>query len=263
MKSRAALFALALIPTALCCAKENPTQQSDYLKQTAKINEESAEQIKELTGRLQENSQDLQAYSRRGDAYFFGGNYDAAIADYEKMIEIDPTVEVSHWRLGLAYYYAGQYAKTAKQLGKYHDFDDQDRENGIWIFLADAHRLGVKKARESMIHYTKKDRPPLVDVYNMFEGKLTADELLAKIQNEIKEESLNQLAAEQRLFYTYLYIGLFAEAEKNPEQARKAFLEAVKTQWPQKVGGGPGYMWHCARLRLLALDEAAKSKKKE
>ncbi|WP_339908468.1 tetratricopeptide repeat protein [Symmachiella dynata] len=257
---------LLLIVSAVCLllaqplvADEKPDVLPLYQRQTKKVEKTYNEVIQRQTAAIEADPANDRAYSRRGDAYFFTGQYDKAVADYEKMVELDPEIAVQHWRLGLAYYYAGQYAKTAKQLGLYHAYDDQDRENGIWIFLAQAQADGVAAARKKMIRYKKDDRPPLPDVYRMFEGKLTADELLKRIEAEIKQKKLPQATREQRLFYAHLYIGLFAEAEKNPQQARESFLAATEQTWPLKAGGGPAYMWHCARLRLLELDKVAAS----
>mgnify|MGYP002624607435 CR=1 FL=1 len=248
------LFAAVFVSAIPVVAAEEDDTQPRYREETAKIEKIAPRQIAEQTELITAAPDNIRAYSRRGDAYFFSGQYDKAVADYEKMVEIDPAIDRQHWRLGLAYYYAGRYDKTAEQLGRYHTFDDQDRENGIWIFLANAKAQGVEKAREKMIRYTKDDRPPLPDVYRMFEGQLTTEELLAKIEAEIKTEQLPRQAAEQRRFYVNLYVGLFAEAAKQPKEAREAFLKATDSDWALKAGGGPAYMWHCARLRLVELD---------
>ena len=59
-----------------------------------------------------------------------------ARSDYEMMIQIKPELEVSHWRLGIAYYYLGDFEKAAKQFEIYHNYDAVDRENGIWRFMS-------------------------------------------------------------------------------------------------------------------------------
>lgn len=251
------LLFVCLIFVRSVAAEEKPDDRPLYQQQTDKVEKAAAAIIKAQTAAIAASPADEQAYSRRGDAYFLTGQYDKAVADYEKMLEIDPQFAPKHWRLGLAYYYSGQFEKTAKQLGLYHTSDDKDRENGIWIFLAQARLNGVTKAREKMIRYTKEDRAPLPDVYRMFEGKLTAEELLQQIDAEIQQKKLPQADREQRLFYAHLYIGLFAEAEKNAKRARESFLAATEQTWPLKVGSGPAYMWHCARLRLVELDKAA------
>ncbi len=249
--------AMCLSSTSTLFADDKPDERPLYQQQTERIETTSAEAIKRETAAIKASPDDKQAYSRRGDAYFFTGQFDKAVADYEKMVALDPEIAPKHWRLGLAYYFAGRYAETAKQLGLYHSYDDQDRENGIWIFLAQAQSDGIEQARKQMIRYKKEDRAPLPDVYRMFEGKLTAEELLGRIDAEIEQKQLPQAVREQRLFYAHLYIGLFAEAEKDPRRARQSYLAACEQNWPLKAGFGPAYMWHCARLRLVELDKMA------
>ena len=46
----------------------------------------------------------------------FLGNFAGARNDYERMILINSSTEVSHWRLGIAYYYLGLFGKAARQF---------------------------------------------------------------------------------------------------------------------------------------------------
>ncbi|MCP4505045.1 MAG: hypothetical protein GY826_01455, partial [Fuerstiella sp.] len=71
-----------------------------------------------------------QVHSRRGDALFFLGRCQESVAEYQAMVKLDPSLDASHWRLGIALFFAGQPAKAAAQFDKYHSFDNVDRENG-------------------------------------------------------------------------------------------------------------------------------------
>ncbi len=247
-------------------ADDESAQPPFYKRNAEAIKESLNRNIDYYSDRIEVSPQSDRLYSLRGNTYFFNGDFKKAVADFEKMQELDPAQEASNWRLGLAYYFAGRYEDCSKQLARYMDYDDKDRENGIWIFLADAKEKGVKKAREKMIRYSKPDpRPEFGKIYEMFEGKLTSDELLAAIQKQIEEENLGKRVQEQRLFYVHLYTGLFADAEGNHKLARTSFLQATEYLWPvgKRVPLGPKFMWHCARLRLVEYDrkdEAAKSK---
>ena len=98
--------------------------------------------------------------TRRGDARLFLGDAKGAVADFEKEITIEPSHDVQHWRLGIAYLFTGEFAKSAKQFEKYHAYDARDRENGVWQFLANARVIGIEKARAAMLGYTRFDREP-------------------------------------------------------------------------------------------------------
>ena len=54
---------------------------------------------------IQNNPQSIRGWSGRGDMRLFLGDFVGAKSDYEKMIQLDSSLEVSHWRLGIAYFY--------------------------------------------------------------------------------------------------------------------------------------------------------------
>ena len=181
----------------------------------------------------------------RGDAHFKLAEFAKSVAEYDRMVETDPSIERSHWRRGIAYFYAGEYAKAAHQFEIYHSFDNVDRENGIWRYFSQYKALGKEKAQEGLLKYEKDDREPFPDVYQLFQGKKTADEIVAKIlKAEIGEET-----RDMRLFYAYLYGGLHeAVTGGTPARARDFLRKAVANSWGPKSGFGPNYMWHVGRL---------------
>lgn len=186
--------------------------------------------------------------SRRGDLHMFLGDFASAEADYRSMVELKPELDVSHWRLGIAMYYAGHPDQAAAQFDKYNTFDNVDRENGIWRYLSHHKAFGQEKAREQLLKYEKDDRPPFKEVYQLFEGKITAEEILSSVPATLEVEAKNS-----RLFYANLYIGLNHAAEGRQADARNALQKATENPWPRKAGYGPNYMWHVGRLHYQLL----------
>jgi len=182
--------------------------------------------------------------SARGDAHFKLGEFAKAVAEYEKMVEQDPSLEKSHWRRGIAYFYAGRYDKAAHQFEIYNTFDNVDRENGIWRYFSQFKAHGKEKAREGLLKYAKDDREPFPDVYQLFEGKKTPEQILTKI----KDAQLGDEDREMRTFYAHLYIGLNFAVEGKPDDAKPHLRKAVENKWGPKSGLGPNYMWHVGRL---------------
>lgn len=214
-------------------------------------------EIAQFTEQIGKSPKTVNLYSIRGDAYFFRGKFSEAVADYEKMVELQPDLETSHWRKGIAYFYARRYKDAAAQFENYHSFDNVDRENGIWRYLSQTKSLGRDKAREGLLKYEKDDREPFPDVYRLFSGELTGDEVVKRI-NDAK---ISPREREQRLFYAELYVGLNEFVEGKLESAEKHLGEATKNNWGAKAGGGPGWMWHVARVHhdlLVAEREKAK-----
>jgi lipoprotein NlpI len=207
---------------------------------------EQRKKIDEDCRAVLEKSKDLGA---RGDAHFKLAEYPKAVAVYDQMVVLEPALEKSHWRRGIAYFYAGEFAKAAHQFEIYNSFDNVDRENGIWRYLSQLKAHGKEKAREGLLKYEKDDREPFPDVYQLFEGKRTPDQILAKIQDaKIDDES-----RESRFFYAHLYIGLNYAVEDKPYDARRHLKKAVANSWGPKAGFGPNYMWHVARVHYEQL----------
>lgn len=219
--------------------------------------ERFAQEIEHLTREITKSPNRVELYSRRGDERFFRRDFAEAVADYEHMLKLQPDLESRHWRLGLAWYYAGKYAEGARQFEKYYETDDVDRENGLWRFLCQSRQLGLDAARKKMLKYDKPDRGGLGDVYRMYAGELNADQILKDL--EARNEGPNQ--KNQRLFYAELYIGLFESVQNKHASAAKHLEVAVRNPWPKQSGGGPEYMWQVARLHCILEQQAANKKK--
>jgi lipoprotein NlpI len=198
--------------------------------------------VQRLTAALAVTPDSIRLLSQRGDALLFLGRFQESVADFEKMIALDPAQDAPHWRLGIAYYYAGDFAKSSAQFLKYQTYEAGDRENGIWKFMADVPVHGLEKARTMMVEYTRFDREPFPDLYRMFAGTLTGDEVLAAL----KAKGLARDGAPQ--FFAHYYVGVNEGLLGRREQALALLNKAVDSTWGRTAEGGPAYMWRCARL---------------
>ena len=207
------------------------------------------DKVTELTKKLATKTDDLSALSQRGDAHFFRGNFPASLRDYQKMCEVNPEAESSHWRMGLVQFYAGEFETSTKFFDRFFKTDDVDREGGLWKYLAQAKGEGPEQAKAGLLKYTKFDREPMPTVYRLFEGTLTPEELL----KTVNEKKLGETEREKRLFYIELYIGLWLDAHKQPQAAQPHFRAATANKWPRDAGYGPNWMWHVARVHYELL----------
>lgn len=226
---------------------------AEILAMNKELTTELEGQLKALPAIIDTDADAVGKYSRRGDLHMFLGKFAEAEADYKKMSAIKLDLDASHWRLGIAMYFAQHPEDAAAQFDKYHSFDNIDRENGIWRYLSHRAAFGKEKAREQLLKYEKDDRPPFREVYQLFEGTMTADQVLQSISPDLPESS-----RQSRLFYAQLYVGLNDAVEDKSEAALKALREAVRNEWPREAGFGPDYMWHVGRLEYLRLKTAAK-----
>ena len=213
-------------------------------EQVADMTKSLKQRLSDATDQIKKNPKSLDDYSKRGDVNFFLGQFADAIADYDRMIELDETVLASHWRRGIALFYAERYKEAADQFEKYHSFDQVDRENGIWRYLSQHRAYGQEKAREGLLKYQKDDREPFPVIYQLFGGSVTPDEIL----RQINEARISKVEREKRLFYASLYIGLNHAVAGETPAARQHLDAATRNTWGPTAGYGPNYMWHVGRL---------------
>src|SRR5690606_12518798 len=113
----------------------------------------------------------------------------------------------SHWRRGLAAYYAGQHEVAARQFETCFGEDDVDRENGIWRYFAQRKLLGEKAAQQKLLQYRKEDRPPLPIIYDRLKGRVSDQQILDSVEKSAVQGS----RLEAQRFYADLYVGIFAK----------------------------------------------------
>lgn len=77
--------------------------------------------ISEFNKALEINPKDSGAYKNRGAAYMNKRQYDQAISDYTKALEINPKDAEAYNIRGRAYYFKGEYEKSWEDLNKAED----------------------------------------------------------------------------------------------------------------------------------------------
>jgi lipoprotein NlpI len=251
------LAAIGLIGAASFASRADDATTAWSAEEQAKLQVEQSQRVKQQTIAIEKTPASIDAHSKRGDAYFFLGEFDKSLADYEKMVQLDESMAAGHWRRGIADFYAGKFKAAADQFELYHSFDDVDRENGIWRYLSQFKAHGRDKAREGLLKYKKDDREPFPAVYQLFAGKLTPYEIL----KQIRKAEIDDDERQKRMFYAELYIGLNYDVEKEPQKALEHLRAATAIIWPRKAGYGPNYMWHVGRVHMLELEQRLKDAK--
>jgi lipoprotein NlpI len=238
-------------PVQLCEADER-VDDATTVEWREKFHRQLDDEIASITRRIRQSPKEVNLYSQRGDKNFFRARFADAVRDYDSMVELDPDLEASHWRRGIALFYAGRYEDAARQFEIYHTFDNIDRENGIWRYLSQMKGAGREKARQGLLKYEKDDREPFPHVYRLFAGELTAQEVLTRsIPAGIPTDERHK-----REFYARLYVGLDLYVNDQAAGALPHLREAVRNPWGARAGGGPGYMWHVARVHHDLLRDA-------
>ncbi|MEY2725839.1 MAG: Lipoprotein NlpI precursor [Planctomycetota bacterium] len=208
------------------------------------------EELKSLPTPDPQSRASVDVYSHLGDAELFLGHAARAEEHYRQMVVLDPSLDASHWRLGIACYLADHPQAGAAQFEKYHSFDSVDRENGIWRYFCHYRASGKKAAREQLLRYEKDDRPPFREVYQLFQGTLSAEQVLKAADGGDEGNRAS------RQFYSHLYVGLNASLEGDNATAVRSLQQATLNTWPRTAGYGPRYMWQVGRLELNRLQKS-------
>lgn len=178
---------------------------------------------------------DPQAYVRRGMVNFKLAKIDESIADFDRAELLEPRLLPYLWQRGLSYYYAARFEEGAKQFEVDLTVNAQDVEETVWRYLCIARLKGITEARNSLLVVKNDPRLVMRSVYELFAGNCSANDVLAAGQKEGKRGN----------FYSHLYLGLYYEAESDPEQACKYILKAVH-DYPLD-----DYMWYLAGVHQI------------
>ena len=186
------------------------------------------------------------AYYVRGRERFRLGQARESVADFDKYIELKPEVAARQWERGIACFYADMYEQGAKQFESYQKFDGHDVENSVWRYLCLVPGIGVQSARATMLPIENDRRIPMMQIYDLYRGKLQPDAVLAAARADQPDENM----LEARLFYANLYIGLWYEAQGDQAQARR-FIESASNERLKNNRQLNRYMWDVARIHKL------------
>lgn len=153
---------------------------------------------------------------------FKSAEIDESIRLFDKAAEVGYPRSLL-WQRGLSLYYAERFAEGAKQFRGDAEQNPNDTEEAIWAMLCEARLVGFKKAQKDMLSVGRDPRPVMREAELLFRGTGS-------------EEQLKAAADRSRLdqFYSFLYLGLYAEAKGETEAAKRYITEAVATKYGQK-----------------------------
>lgn len=169
---------------------------------------------------------------------FAGGRFAQSAATFDEAAKMIPQEAPYLWQRGIALYYAGRYTDCRRQFESHRTVNPDDVENAAWHFLCVAREQTPEKARAALLPVGPDPRPPMREVYQMFRGTLTADDVLKAADSSASGQ-----------FYAHLYIGLYSEALGRRDLALKHIKEAAADRY-EPVGG---YMHMVATVHVRTL----------
>ena len=232
-------------------ALAQPSDAEQKLNQAARAaaDGKSQQAVDLATAAIEADPQLASAYYLRGRENFRLGAIKKTVADFDKYVALRPRLESRQWERGIANYYAGQFEKGAQQFELYQTYHDNDVENSVWRYLCMARSVGVEKARSVMLPIKDDPRVPMMQVFDLYRGKLKPDDVLAAARQGDPDEA----ALYARLFYADLYLGLYHEANGNQELAAKHIRAAAARSRPNPRINR--YMWDVARIHAQQMEK--------
>ncbi len=200
-------------------------------------------EVERLTAAIESSGGSPALYNRRGEAHFRAGSIDASIADFNRAIELEPRLAPHHWQRGIALYHAGRFREGYEQFELHQTVNPRDVENGAWHFLCRARANGLEDARAHMLSISGDPRVPMAEIWRLFQGEATVEQVLAAAERGPAAAHANQL------FYAHLYVGLYYEARDQGTLAGEHIRKAAQSP------GAEHYMGDVARVhaRILGL----------
>jgi lipoprotein NlpI len=236
--------------TAEKAVKLDPTNSHGWLIRgmVSEHHKKHAEAIADFNRALELNPKFAVVYDLRGNSHFKAGEIQKSIDDFDRYLELMPGQKPHHWRRGISLYYAGRFDDGAKQFELHQTVNNNDVENAAWRYIRMARgSAGVDAARSDLLVIERDTRVPMMEIYALFAGKGTADEVLKAA--EAGKPAPAQL--KERLFYAHLYLGLYYEATGDAPKAREHILLAADEFYV------PHYMGDVARVHAALLKEKA------
>jgi lipoprotein NlpI len=163
-----------------------------------------------------------------------------AVDGFDRVAKLVPGYAPQLWQRGIALYYAGRFKDCRVQFESHRTVNPDDVENAAWHFLCVARSESVEKAKRSLLPVGPDSRVPIREIYEMFRGKYTPEQVLRAAGDGIDAQ-----------FYAYLYSGLYYEALGDRERALRQVTEPAADRF-----SAAGYMHGVARVHRDLLNRA-------
>jgi lipoprotein NlpI len=182
--------------------------------------------------------QDRRSVLDRAVALFEAGNVRESVTAFDDFVRRSPADQPYLWQRGIAQYYAGQFNACRAQFEAHRLVNPDDVENAAWHFLCVARGESVAAARAALLPVGPDSRVPMREVYQMFRGAISPEQVLAAAGGTLAGQ-----------FYANLYVGLFSEATGD----RRRALAHLQAAADRRFADAGGYMHMVARVHLALL----------
>lgn len=252
-----AALLLAWLPQSLSAAAPDTPQVLYQQAEQAASAGDHASAVRLLGQAIEQDPKFARAWYLRGREHFRLGKFKESCDDFDEYLRLEPAAASRQWERGISLYYAGRFADGARQFELYQTYHDNDVENSVWRYLCMARAESVDKAQAAMLPIADDRRPPMMQIYDLYRGKLTPEELLAAAEAPTADPA----RAKSQRFYAHLYLGLWHEAAGDARQAEKYLKLAAANDSPNPYINR--YMWDVARVHVEQLASGSREAEKD
>src|SRR4030095_3332423 len=175
--------------------------------------------ISVLTCQIAQAQQPREVFDR-AVSDFQGGRIEESVAGFDRLVKLAPDALPQLWQRGIALYYVGRFKDCRAQFESHRTVNPNDVENAAWHFLCVARAESPTKAKAALLPVGPDSRVPMSQVYQMFRGELTVEQVLKAGSAQLEGQ-----------FYAELYSGLYLEALGNPDGALKHIRNAAADRY--------------------------------
>ena len=111
--------------------------------------------VDKYTQEINANPNNAVAYAGRANAYVILQNYDRAISDTNKALEIDPNYAAAYGVRGMCNFFLGQYERSVSDLSKAVQLDPDSKNNDIFYEARGEAYMRLRKNNEAIADFTK------------------------------------------------------------------------------------------------------------
>ncbi len=181
------------------------------------------ETVIKIMGEFQKRDNVSPRFKMEAARILFGaGDMKNAAKLYDEILEVRPEIKPQLWQRGLALYYAEEFEKGVDQFDTHQTFNSQDVENSVWHMLCQSRLTSVDEARKGMIKIEQDTRIPMKQVFDMFAGAGTPQEVLDACGYEEGKQR-----RDSSIYHGLLYVGLFHEMMGDQEASNESMKEAL------------------------------------
>ncbi len=166
---------------------------------------------------------------------FRAGRIEQSAAGFDQLAKLIPDQAPELWQRGIAQYYAGRFLDCRDMFISHRTVNPADVENAAWHFLCVARAESPEAARQQILPVGPDARVPMREVYQMFLGRATPEQVMAAARSDPSAQ-----------FFGRLYVGLYLEATGDRVKGREHLAVAAQ----QRYAAVGGYMHDVARVHM-------------